>query len=291
MAVVAVIRKSSPFVALFALTITVGCDTIGSDFKSLGETIVPPSPQEAAQWAVDTTDAENMRRGVALLGTSTFGGVDAYVKLYRFYAEDMKDPLVQAAALTALGRFGQTADAVLIAKRLDHPSRQVRMAAAIALQRIHNPAVAGAIGQRLINETEEPEVRIELAVAVGQYPRDDVFQVLVTSLDQSELGVNLAALDSLRAITGNDLGISRIRWLAWYNATPIDARFLTRNTYLFPTYQRHLGFWDYLAFWNIPHWESPGLPTGIAGTGARKTHEESPATPAAENPQPAPSGT
>ena len=276
--------------ALAVLATVVGCDTIGSDFKSIGDTMMPPSPQEAAQWAVDTTDAENMRRGVALLGTSTFGGVDAYVKLYRFYAQDMKDPLVQAAAITALGRFGQPEDAVLIAKRLDSPFPQVRMASAIALQRIHNAAIAEAMWRKLLDESEEPEVRIELAVGVGQYAQDDVFQALATSLDQSELAVNLASLDSLRAITGNDLGLSRIRWLDWYGATPSSERFLTHNVYLFPTYRRHLGFWDYIVFWDIPKWESPGLPIGVAGTGARQTHEPPPNEAATPTP-PTPSGT
>jgi hypothetical protein len=249
------------------------CDTIGSDFQSMGDVLMPPSPQEAAQWAVDTTDPENMRRGITLLGNSTFGGVDAYVKLYRFYAEDMRDPLVQAAAIQALGRFGRVEDASLLAKRLDSPFIPVRLASAIALQRIHSGAVVEAMWRKLLDENEDPEVRIELAIGLGQYAQDDVFQALATSLDQSELAVNLASLDSLRAITGNDLGLSRIRWLSWYGATPVAKRFLAHSAYLYPTYQRHLGFWDYLVFWAIPKWDSPGLPVGIAGTGARDTHE------------------
>ncbi len=265
--------------ACSALSCLWGCDTIGSDFRSMGDALMPPSPQEAAQWAVDTTDPENMRRGVALLGNSTFGGVDAYVKLYRFYAEDMKDPLVQAAAISALGRFGRVEDAPLLAKGLMSPFKPVRLASAIALQRIHCPAVAEPMWKRLLDENEEPEVRIELAIGLGQYAQDDVFQALVTSLDESELAVNLATLDSLRAITGNDLGLSRVRWLAWHAATPPAERFRSQNSYLFPTYQRHLGFWDYVVFWDIPHWETPGLPVGIAGTGARSTHDDPTAVP------------
>lgn len=280
---------------LVALSTLAGCDTIGSDFKSMGEVLAPPSPQEAAQWAVDTTDAENMRRGVALLGTSTFGGVDAYVKLYRFYVQDMKDPLVQAVAISALARFGTPDDAVLIAKRLDSAFPQVRIAAAVGLQRLHNQDVAEAMWRRLLDESEEQEIRVELAIGLGQYPQDDVFQALATSLDQSELSVNLASLDSLRAITGNDLGLSRIRWLSWYAATPANKRFEVQSTYLFPTYQRHLGFWDYIVFWDVPKWERPGLPAGVAGTGARGTYEAPTAAPDAQTDlpalQPAPGGT
>lgn len=251
----------------------------------MGEVLSPASPQEAAQWAVDTTDAENMRRGVVLLGTSSFGGVDAYVKLYRFYVKDMKDPLVQAAAISALSRFGRPEDAVLIAERLTSTFPHVRLAAAIALQRLHNVAVAELMWRKLQDESEAQETRIELAVGLGQYQQDDSFQALVTALDHSELTVNLAALDSLRMMTGNDLGIDRMRWLGWYSTAPVSKRFVAQNIYLYPTYQRHLTFWDYVVFWDIPKWEWPGLPTGIADTGARKTYEPPPvAKPASVEP-------
>ena len=239
----------------------------------MGDVLVPPTPQEAAQWAVDTTDAENMRRGVALLATSSFGGVDAYVKLYRFYVKDMRDPLVQAAAISALARFGRPEDAVLISERLASSFAHVRLSAAIGLQRLHNATVTEAMWRKLQDESEEQATRVELAIALGQYPQDDVFQALVTSLDHSELSVNLAALDSLRMMTGNDLGISRARWLSWYSSASVERRFVAENVYLYPTYQRHMVFWDYVVFWDIPKWESPGIPTGLNDGGAHGTYE------------------
>ncbi len=259
--------------AAVAIAFAPGCDTIGSDFRSMGDVLAPPSPQEAAQWAVDTTDAENMRRGVALLGTSSFGGVDAYVKLYRFYVKDMRDPLVQAAAIAALSRFGRPDDALLISERLSSSFAHVRLAAALGLQRLHNASVTEAMWRKLQDETEAQETRVELAVALGQYPQDDVFQALVAALDHSELTVNLAALDSLRMMTGNDLGVSRARWLSWYASAPIEKRFVAENVYLYPTYQRHMVFWDYVVFWDIPKWESPGLPAGLNDGGARGTYD------------------
>jgi hypothetical protein len=276
-----------------------GCDTIGSDFQSMGEVLSPPSPQEAAQWAVDTTDAENMRRGTVLLGTSAFGGAAPYVKLYRFYAKDIKDPLVQAAAITALARFGDPADAVLLAEKLapievvgqdqvkpgkgGSPFPKVRLAAAIGLQRLHNtdPMVVETMWRRLQDETEEPETRVELAIGLGQYPQDDVFQALCAALDQSELSVNIAARDSLTQITGVDFGLDKIRWLGWYSITPESKRFVAQSPYLFPTFQRHLVFWDYVVFWDIPRWESPALPRGLADAGARSTYPTPAVPPAA----------
>ncbi|MSQ90684.1 MAG: HEAT repeat domain-containing protein [Phycisphaerales bacterium] len=274
---------------LLALAVT-GCDSIGSDFRSMSEVLMPPSPQEAAQWAVDTTDSENMRRGVVLLGTSAFGGVDAYVKLYRFYVGErtIDDPLVKAAAISALARFGRPEDAELIAKQL-LPARQgpedmtppphgsssphVRLAAAIGLQRIHNPAVVQTLWTTLQDHGESQETRVELAIGLGQYPQDDVFHALVAVLDHRELTVNLAALDSLRLITGNDLGLDRSRWLGWYATTPQSDRFVARNDYLYPTFQRHMVFWDYVVFWDIPKWETPGIPTGLNDDGKRKTYD------------------
>ena len=279
-----VIRAGAIIPAVIRASATLcACDTIGSDFRAMGDVLSPPSPQEAAQWAVDTTDAENMRRGVVLLGTSSFGGVDAYIKLYRFYVKDMKDPLVQAAAISALSRFGNPEDAVLIAERLDSEYPHVRLAAALGLQRIHNASISQAMWKKMGDESEAQETRVELAIGLGQYPQDDSFQALVTALDHTELTVNLAALDSLRLMTGNDMGIDRMRWLGWYETTPVEKRFRGQNFYLYPTFQRHLGFWDYVVFWDIPKFETPGLPNGIADAGSRKTYEN-PASPAVPTP-------
>jgi hypothetical protein len=257
-----------------------GCETIGSDLRAFGESFAPPSPSQAAAWAVDTTDSENMRRGISLLSNSVFGGTEAYVKLYRFYVQEERDPLVQAASIEALGRHGTPDDALIISDRLDSSFFQVRLAAANALQRLHNPRVAERMWRRLISEQEESDVRVELAIGLGQYPRDDVFQALATALDQSELAVNLASLDSLRLLTTQDYGMNRRQWLSWYAATPANARFAADRNYLYPTYQRNLGFWDYLVFWDIPKFESPGVPAGLASRGARSTYSDGADAPA-----------
>lgn len=291
--------------ALAGLACAGGCDTIGSDFQSIGEKLAPPSPTQAAQWAVDTTDAENMRRGTVLLGTSAFGGSTVYVKLYRFYVREIDNPLVQAAAITALSRHGDPADALLLASLLrpvfknasgevdkaesGSPFPKVRLAAALGLQRLHNrdPLVVEKMWLRMTDESEEQETRVELAIALGQYAQDDVFNALCDALDHSELSVNVAARDSLVQITGVDFGLEKIRWLGWYASTPEGRRFLTQTPYLYPTFQRHLGFWDFVVFWDIPRWEPPALPRGLADSGARPTYA-APATPSPPAPADAP---
>ncbi len=238
-----------------------GCDTAGSDWSNFTQTFNPPSPAEAAQWAVDPYDSENQRRGTILLANAPFGGVPAYTKMYRVYVEENSDPLVKAAAIEALGRHGEPADAELVAKQLKDKSVQVRLAAAKALQRLHYPSVSAVLCSRMIDEAEASGVRIELAIALGQYPTDDSFQALSATLDARELAVNLAALDSLQLLTDKDFGLDRPLWLSWYRSTKTPFR--SDLQYLYPTYQRELGFWDRIIFWAPIIFEKPGVPVGL----------------------------
>ena len=122
---------------------------------------------------------------------------------------------MKATAIQALARHGQPDDAALIARQLDSPVEQIRIAAARGLQRIHNPAIADQLWKKLIREDESAAVRVELAIALGQYSTRDSFEALTAALDDRELAVNLAAADSLRLITGADFGLESARWRAW----------------------------------------------------------------------------
>jgi hypothetical protein len=237
------------------------CDTASSDWASFTQSFSPPSPGEAGRWAMDRSDPENQRRGIVLLGNAPWGGSPVYLAAYRMYLTERVDPLVAAASIEALGRHGEPADAELIAKQLRDRSVQVRVAAARALQRLHNPVVTGEMCSRLIDESEETSVRIELAIGLGQYPQDDVFQALAASLDARELAVNLASLDSLQLLTNQDFGLDRPLWLSWYRSTKTPFR--RELQYLYPTFQRSKGFWDYVVFWSPLMFEKPGVPVGM----------------------------
>jgi len=238
-----------------------GCDTASSDFASFTESFNPPTPPQAAQWALDMRDAENQRRGTLLLANAPWGNDLEYLAMYRLYVEENSDPLVKVAAIEALGRHGAPDDAELVARQLKDRSVQVRVAAAKALQRLHKPSVTTTLCSRLIDEAEEASVRVELAIALGQYPQDDVFQALAASLDARELAVNLAALDSLQLLTRQDFGLDRPLWLSWYRSTKTPFR--RELQYLYPTYQRTKGFWDYVIFWSPLVFERPGIPVGM----------------------------
>jgi hypothetical protein len=255
---------------------------MSSDFSDASSSIFPPSPAEAGRWAVDDSDPENQRRGVLLLGNSTFGGDPVYINLYRLYIDENSDPVVKATAIQALARHGQPEDAALIARQLDSPVEQIRIAAARGLQRIHNPAIADQLWKKLIREDESAAVRVELAIALGQYATRDSFEALTAALDDRELAVNLAAADSLRLITGADFGLESARWRAWLDATPTALR--ADVPYYYPTFERTLGFGDYIVFWAIPTWEQPGLPAGMRAEATPPAAAAPAATPTAATP-------
>ena len=254
-------RSIATLVSTLVLLTVAACDTASSDFANFTDSFSPPTPQQAGRWAVDQYDAENQRRGTLLLANAPWGGTSTYTDMYRLYIELNTDPLVRAAALEAIGRHGEGDDAELVARQLKDKSIQVRIAAAKALQRLHNPAVTGTICSRLIDEGEESSVRVELAIALGQYPSDDVFQALAATLDARELTVNLAALDSLHLLTGKDFGLDRPLWLSWYRSTKTP--FTGQLQYLYPTYQRAKGFWDHIMFWSPLVFEKPGVPANV----------------------------
>jgi hypothetical protein len=235
-----------------------------SDVNDAASGFFGPTPTDAGRWAVDNTDPENQRRGVLLLGTSDFGGEQAYISLYTLYIEEAADPLVKATAIQSLARHARPSDAPLIARQLDSEFEPVRLAAAKGLQRVHNPAVAETIWKKLLNEDEKQSVRVELAIALGQYGRDDVLQALCAALDQRDLAVNLAAADSLRLLTDVDYGLDRPAWLSWYRAQ--KKPFRTDIPYYFPTFERQLGAFDYILFWSTPKFEQPGVPAGLRET-------------------------
>ncbi len=250
---------------------------MSSDFSAFSASFMPPSPAEAAAWAADSTDPENQRRGTLLLASAPWGGSSVYLDLYRLYVEEAHDPLVQAAAIEALGRHGDPSDATLLAKQLASPFRQVRLATAKALQRLHSPAVADEIWPVLIRESEDSDIRVELAIALAQYPTASVFQALVTALDHPELAVNVAASDSLTTMTAMDFGGSRNDWLEWFRAT--TQPFKQECIYCYPVFIRDEDVWDYLMFWNPVVFEIPDLPAGMEwspGNLLQTAHPESP---------------
>ncbi|UCD74210.1 MAG: HEAT repeat domain-containing protein [Phycisphaerales bacterium] len=249
-----------------------GCATIGQDLNALGRSLVPPTPREAAQKMLNPHDPDDRREGTVLLSNSTFGGVEVYVRAYRDGVTYENDPLAKAAFVRALARHGTVDDAPLIASQLTHEHYQVRWEAAKGLQRLHNPAVVGDLLRVLGDDVEDADIRLEVAVALGQYAEDRVFQGLISALDARELAVNLAAEQSLRTLTGQSLGPDPRMWLAWYDAA--EEPFAGEQDYLYPTYSRRQSWLEKLAFWSSPVVEYPAPPAGLRPSTERRTYEE-----------------
>ena len=251
-----------------------GCVT--DDFSEMSQGFTAPTPAEAARNALDPYNADKRREGVVLLANATFGGAAPYMKMYRDYVEHDKDPLVRAAAITALGRHGSPEDALLIAPLLERTldvHQHVRWTAALALQRLHNPAVVPDLIEAIVDQGEVGEVREACCGAMGQYPEDRVMHALFAALDTRELAVNAAAAQSLNELTGQDWGFDRTAWNTWYTAAIArgDA-FTGQRDYTYPTYTRDLLWWAHVAFWVDWHFEKPPAPAGLEPIGTRSPY-------------------
>ncbi len=258
--------------AALVLCAAAGCDTFSQDISTMGQGLIPPSPEQAARMMLDPHDPDNRRRGTVLISNAPFGGAAPYLAVYRDRVQFEQDPLVKAASISALGRFGQPEDAPMIAACLNPKENlQVRWEAAKALQRLHNPVVVPDLLATLRRDDEQSDVRVAAAIALGQYAQDNAFQGLVEAIDQPQLALNEAAAGSLRTLTGHDFGLDSEVWLHWYNGT--RSPFAGELEFRYPTFSRRKTFLETIAFWSPRTFEQPGIPVGM-GPPPQKTYED-----------------
>ncbi len=72
--------------SLCCLLVLGGC--VMEDIDDIGRVFDVPTPTQAARWALDQHDPDRRREGLVLLSTSTFGGAEVYLNLYRDYVEN-----------------------------------------------------------------------------------------------------------------------------------------------------------------------------------------------------------
>jgi hypothetical protein len=266
-----------------------GCDVfdrIQPGTKSLLSAFDPPSYEQAVEWALNSYDADERYRGIAMLTEAPFAGEPAYLALFRDKVTD-DDAAVRQAAVRALGLHGNPDDALLIAQDLEDDDYLVRLAAAQALQKLHNPdvidpliahlslesmalrnarstaslAIRGADGERKIAEETEPAVRAEVALALGQYRTIKVVQSLIGALSDRSLAVNHNAIKSLTTLTGQDFGYDPGLWLDWIDATP-DV-FAAGRAYTYPGFSRPRHPIEWLPFVPQPPKAAEAPPVGL----------------------------
>jgi len=234
--------------------------------QTLSEVFAPPTPQEAARMALDLENPDNRFRGTMLLANAPWGGDPIYLEMYRDYVDD-EVPNVRAAATRALGNHGGPEHVELILPNLDDPNELVRLEAAQALQRLHNPIAIPALIRHLDPDVEEDtDVRADCADALGQYAQAEVLQALISALDDRSLSVNHHALKSLRTLTGEDFGLNRAAWQRWFSQT--DDPFRGQRQYTYPVFHRDKRWIEFIPFIPPPPNEEPRPPVGMPPVGS-----------------------
>lgn len=251
--------------------LSTGCETAAQDLAEVFDWNTP-SPTQASAWMFHR-DPERRRTGIALISNAYFGGEEPYLKVYREAVTDA-DPMVRAASARALGMHGQPEDAPLLATVLKDSSNLARWEAAKGLQRLHNPAVVGALIESATSD-EDLDVRMASANALGQYRQRRVIEALIRALDDRSVGVALHALRSLRILTGEQFNSDPVVWLEW--SRQVDDPFANGRTYTYPVYTRSNTFLEKVLPVGKPVFEEPGVPVGLEES-ATTAAQESPAS-------------
>ncbi len=244
-----------------------GCGNIDLDLskargaESLSVLFKPTSPEDAVEMALDEYDADRRYRGTALLANAPYAGEEPYLKLFEDAAKD-EDAGVRQVGVRALGIHGTPEHVPLLVERLEDEQWQVRMEAARALQRLHNDVAVAPLMERLDPEKEDqPAVRAEAALALGQYRQQRVVQALVAALNDPSLAVNHNALRSLETLTGQNFGFEPAEWLAWLDTA--DDPFAAGRVYTYPGFHRGKLWYEYIPFMPQPPNEAESVPVGL----------------------------
>jgi len=263
--VIASIAGFASSIALVGLLSACAGIELNPGARTIWEALGPPTPELAAQWALDRDDANKRFQGTILLANAPWGGADAYIRMYEDYAND-EDANVRAAATRALGNHGTPDHVELILNNLRDPEIRVRTEAVHALQRVHNTIAIDPLVAMLDSSVEqEVDIRAEAAHALGQYATDQVLQKLIEALDDRHLRINRNARLSLRTLTGQDFGFDRPAWQTWYQDRLADGAspFMARSAYIYPVFKRNRQLLEYLPFVPPPPNEDAATPVGF----------------------------
>lgn len=259
-------RKTPALILMFCAVLAGGCKPLGGYGRSSSDSVFafasPPTPAEAARWAIDPNSADNRQQGLLLLANASFGGESVYMELYRIALDD-EDAAVRAAAVRALALHGGPAEGLLVLEHLA-PSEDplVRREAARALARIHMPESVPRL-TTAVDPDREPdgETRALAAEALAQHREARVVQALIGALTDTRLLVSSTARRSLNTLTGQDFGIEPEPWLRW-TATSPDL-FAGAQTFYYTAYQRDRRFLEYIVPWLEPPNEIASTPAGM----------------------------
>jgi hypothetical protein len=219
------------------------------------------TPRQLIEAAMNEFKPDERARGITELATRPFGADPVFVELYRRGLND-DDASVRAAAARALGLHGGAAYAAPVAELMTDEDDLVRWKAAIALQRLHDPAAVEPLIARLDEQAEQNvQVRTAAATALGQYAERRVLDALIDALDDPDLAVNAAAKQSLETLTGAERGYRPRSWVAWLSET--EDPFAGRRTFIYPAFNRDARWWEWVnPFYEVPN-EMAARPAGM----------------------------
>ena len=179
--------------------------------QSMMRSMTGPSAKELVAWAFDPNDPDRRREGVIGLSSRDWGLKEPYLKGYAALLKTDKDPLVRAAAVSALGRAGDPKYAPDVTRGLlDHDSA-VRHDAATALDRVYDANSAKFLRNRALNDVDQ-DVRAKCCRALRNHPDVSTVRVLSECLGDKEFSVRHQAHASLVSIVGRDLGHDSRNW-------------------------------------------------------------------------------
>ncbi|MBI1337732.1 MAG: hypothetical protein GC164_12325 [Phycisphaera sp.] len=225
------------------------------------EPFTPTSVEQAEQNALDPHDPDARRKAVATLSAESDGGNERYLAIYRQLVND-DDETVRAAAIRALGLYGQVSDVELILPHLTEDQPNARWESAVALQRIHSDTAIDPLTQTLQND-DRSDVRQAAAIALGQYPQPAAYNALVSALIDTDFGVVRAARQSLELLTGQDLGYDPSDWVKWSDAHR-GHWFDKQQPYVWYPYRSPPGLIDKAQFWKDRDTQAKGItPRGL----------------------------
>jgi HEAT repeat protein len=250
------------FLALAGCQLDTGAGRRGGAGESILELVGPPTPAEAAQWAVDPNSPDNRQQGLLLLANAPFGGESVYMDLYRLALED-EDAAVRAAGVKALGLHGGPPEGRLVLELL-RPDEDVlvRREAARTMARIHVPEAVPALTALLDRRLEpDAQARSLAAEALAQHREPRVVQALIGALADPRLVVGESARASLETLTGRRLGPEPEPWLAW--AERAEDLFANAQPFYYTVFQRDRWFIEYLIPWDEPPNEIASTPAGM----------------------------
>ena len=126
-----------------------------------------------------------------------------------------EDVLTKSAAIAAASELGGGVVAPALVDALNDPYAIVRIDAAHALGRMALPSTREPL-IRALREDPYSAVRLAAARSLRNFRSGDVIVALIETLDDPERAVAYTAWESLRRITGENLGYQRQAWQDWW---------------------------------------------------------------------------